>query len=154
MVGPEDMTIRDHVNRKMRPFFIVMGVCFVFFALSGPLVASMRALPVLPFIPFLGFAGGGSWGQVFHCSITSMAMIYFHLGLVPFVSNTLALSIMRRAEATPVRRSSRATRTGVISSIFSPASGTGFGGSVTPTASWTITTTWSSKLLKQTSRKG
>ena len=63
MVGPEDMTIRDHVNRKMRPFFIVMGVCFVLFALSGPLVASMRALPVLPFIPFLGFAGGGSWGH-------------------------------------------------------------------------------------------
>ena len=57
MAGPEDMTIRDHLNRKMRPFFIVMGVCFVLFALSGPLAASMRVLPLLPFIPFLGFAG-------------------------------------------------------------------------------------------------
>jgi hypothetical protein len=49
------MTIRDRLNRRIVPAYVVMLICFVLFGASGFFAGGKPGLAFLPLIPFAGF---------------------------------------------------------------------------------------------------
>ena len=49
------MTVREHLNKKITPVYVVMLICFILFGIFLITASATHSLVFLPFVPFLGY---------------------------------------------------------------------------------------------------